>query len=422
MELHRNYKFRLYPNKAQRAMLDNHFFASNQAWNFYLDFKSRELKTQSQLPQEARCYTKFSDCYIEVKNALASRCIKYNSGVVQDSMRKLDMILKRFYSKKSDGHGFPKFKSSRFNEQSFIIRNQNNSWDDSHFKIFKTSIKWNMHRSLPMGAKFNGGVIQRTSDRKYWVVLNVTVEQEIPDQKNSVTCGIDLNIRNLSVADTSGAAYPIPIPDFSKSKYLKSYKKVQQKLSHRYKKKNFSKKTKRLQLKLNKIAQKIKNQKEDFFHKTSKQLVDNHSRIFIEDLKIKDMKESNKTHLNRMISDVSWGSLIQKLLYKAEARNVIVVQIHPAFTSQRCSKCGHINPLNRTSQSDFCCVDCGHTENADTNAAKNIRDYEQWFLEQKARWAQLIKSSQVSMESLNVDSILLDTEMCQLEASTFMSR
>ncbi len=419
MELHRNYKFRLYPNKAQRAMLDNHFFASNQAWNFYLDFKSTELKTQSRLPVEARCYTKFSDCYIAVKNALASRCIKYNSGVVQDSMRKLDMILKRFYSKKSEGHGFPKFKSSKVNAQSFIIRNQATSWNVDALKIFNTRIKWNMHRSLPMGAKFNGGIVQRTSDRKYWVVLNVTMQHELPEQNNTVECGIDMNVRNLSISDSSGASYQIDIPNFSKSKYLKSYKKVQKKLSHRYKKKNFSKKTKKLQLKLHKIQQKIKNCKEYFFHKTSKQLVDNHTRITIEDLKIKQMKESEKTHLNRMISDVSWGSLIQKIKYKAEAKNVIVREINPAYSSQRCSRvgCGHIHPLNRPPQGDFRCLKCGHTENADLNASRSILNYDDWHLEQTARWNMSIKSSQVSMESL--DSILLDTEMCQLEAPSF---
>ena len=141
----------------------------------------------------------------------------------------------------------------------------------------------------------------------------------------------------------------------------------------------------------------------------------NRSRIIIEDLKIKDIKESQSTRLNRQISDVSWGSLIQKILYKAEARNVIVLQINPAFTSQRCSNpgCGHIHPLNRPPRGDFRCLKCGHTENADTNAAKNVRDYEYWFLEQKARWDSLIKSSQVSMES---DSILLDANMHQLEA------
>ena len=412
MELHRNYKFRLYPTKTQRAMLDNHFFASNQAWNHALAAKKQDLEINASLPLAERNYTKDSILETAMKCALQQRGIKYHSGIVQESFKVLNHSLKMFFSKRKNpsGVGFPKFKSSKGNEQSFKFKNQNVSWNTQSFKIMKTCIRWNMHRDLPMGAKLNGVVVKRTADRKYWVVLNVAFDQEIQQNPNSVECGIDMNVKNLSVADTCGAAYPIPIPDFSKSKYLKSYKKVQQKLSHRYKKKNFSKKTKKLQLKLNKIVQKIKNCKEDFFHKTSKQLVDNHAKIIIEDLKIKDMKESEKTHLNRMISDVSWGSLIQKLLYKAQAKNVIVVQINPAFTSQRCSNpgCGHIHPHNRKTQSVFQCLKCGHTENADTNAAKNIRDYKHWFLEQKARWAQLIKSSQVSIDSSCGDSILLD--------------
>ena len=418
MELHRNYKFRLYPTKTQQALLNSHFFAANQAYNFYLDLKSKELKTQSQLPKEAREYKKFSDCYIDVKNYLASRKLTYNSGVVQDSMRKLDSVFKRFYSKKSEGHGFPKFQSSRSNEQSFILRNQATSWDCDSLKIFRQDIKWKMHRPLPDGAKFNGGTIKRTSDLKYWVILNLTIEKEIEENTNTVECGIDMNIKNLSISDSSGASYMITLPDFSKSKYLKSYKKHQKCLSKRYKNKNFSKKTKKLQLKLNRIQQKIKNCKEDFFHKISNDLTDNHNRITIEDLKIKQMKESEKTHKNRMISDVSWGSLITKIKYKAEAKNVQVREINPAYSSQRCNHCDHISANNRNSQSDFHCENCEHTANADLNASKNILEYDNWSLEQTTRlslWT--IKSSQVSMESL--DSILLDAEMHQLEAPSF---
>ncbi len=55
------------------------------------------------------------------------------------------------------------------------------------------------------------------------------------------------------------------------------------------------------------------------------------------------MKESQKTHLNRLISDVSWNSLIQKLKYKSEMKNKIIREIDPSFTSQRCFKCGHIS-------------------------------------------------------------------------------
>jgi len=51
---------------------------------------------------------------------------------------------------------------------------------------------------------------------------------------------------------------------------------------------------------------------------------------------------------------------------------VRVQVIEGAYTSQQCSACGFVHPGNRPNQAAFCCLKCGHTENADLNAAKNI--------------------------------------------------
>ena len=420
MELHRNYKFRIYPNKSQKDLLNSHFFSSNQAWNHALAAKKLDLSQNAHLPSGDRNYTKDTILETAMKCALQERKIAYHSGIVQESFKTMNASLKEFYKKRktSETVGFPRFKSSRGNEQSFKFKNQGVSWDSKTFRILKNDIPWVMHRPLPDGAKLNGLVIKRTSDMKYWVILNLTIEQDLPEQNNAVECGIDMNIKNIAISDSSGASYLIPIPDFSKSKYSKTYNKVKNQLSKRYLKKNFSKKTKKLQKRINKIHQKIKNQKEDFFHKVSKDLTDNHNRITIEDLQIKDMKESDKTHLNRMISDVSWNSVIMKIKYKAEMKNVQVREINPAFTSQRCNACGHISRNNRKTQSVFLCLKCGTTENADLNASKNVLDYDNWSLEQKTRWTKSIESSQVSIES---NSILLGAVMHQLEVPSFMA-
>ena len=51
------------------------------------------------------------------------------------------------------------------------------------------------------------------------------------------------------------------------------------------------------------------------------------------------------------------------------------VSITPAsYTSQTCNICGYIDKNNRPNQHTFKCKNCGHTDNADFNAAKNIRD------------------------------------------------
>jgi IS605 OrfB family transposase len=58
--------------------------------------------------------------------------------------------------------------------------------------------------------------------------------------------------------------------------------------------------------------------------------------------------------------------------YKSKLNGVPVYLIDPRNTSKQCSECGHIDKANRKNQSEFVCVACGHTENADINAAKNI--------------------------------------------------
>ncbi|MGQ4557501.1 RNA-guided endonuclease TnpB family protein [Halobellus sp. GM3] len=70
----------------------------------------------------------------------------------------------------------------------------------------------------------------------------------------------------------------------------------------------------------------------------------------------------------------SWafGRLFDCVTYKGEPHGLIVEQVSPAYTGQRCSTCGFTHELNRASQESFCCQDCGYENHADYNAAKNI--------------------------------------------------
>jgi putative transposase len=104
--------------------------------------------------------------------------------------------------------------------------------------------------------------------------------------------------------------------------------------------------------------------------------------IRIEDLKISKMIRSargttaepganvrQKAGLNREILASGWGLLARRLEDKAPGR---VEKINPAYTSQRCSACGHTAAESRKSQALFVCVACHFTCNADVNAARNI--------------------------------------------------
>lgn len=62
--------------------------------------------------------------------------------------------------------------------------------------------------------------------------------------------------------------------------------------------------------------------------------------------------------------------MLQPLEPRAPGRLVVVVD--PKHASPRCSVCGLTDPENRSEQAVFRCLSCGHSENADVNAARNI--------------------------------------------------
>ena len=74
-----------------------------------------------------------------------------------------------------------------------------------------------------------------------------------------------------------------------------------------------------------------------------------------------------KSGLNREIPTTGWHGMKKKLAYKCA-----VMEIDPAFTSQTCNVCGRVDKAPRPSQAEFKCVACGHADNADLNAARNI--------------------------------------------------
>jgi putative transposase len=120
----------------------------------------------------------------------------------------------------------------------------------------------------------------------------------------------------------------------------------------------------------------------DWAEKISTDLARRFDVVCVEDLNIREMTRSArgtitepgrnvraKVGLNREIMRSGWGLLVRRLEDKAPGR---VEKVNPAFTSQRCSACGHIAAGSRESQALFCCVACGYACNADVNAARNI--------------------------------------------------
>lgn len=112
-------------------------------------------------------------------------------------------------------------------------------------------------------------------------------------------------------------------------------------------------------------------------HQISKRLVAEAARtkrgIALEDLTgIRTRTRVKGKEQRAKRSNWSFAQLRAFIEYKAKMAGVLVKLVDPAYTSQKCHVCGHVDGRNRKSQSGFLCCACGHAAHADVNAAKNI--------------------------------------------------
>lgn len=139
----------------------------------------------------------------------------------------------------------------------------------------------------------------------------------------------------------------------------------------------------------------------DVQHKVSRKLVEENDIVAIEKLNLAGMSKKTKAkvdphnpgeflpngqsakralnHKLRLSALAQFGEFLQ---YKARLSGGQIIEVDPRNTSRRCSSCGHVSQENRESQAVFLCKKCGHSDNADHNAAINIleralRDHEE---------------------------------------------
>jgi len=143
---------------------------------------------------------------------------------------------------------------------------------------------------------------------------------------------------------------------------------------------------------LGKVRARERRRRQDFCQKTARQLAQKNALVVVEKLPVRHMTRrckpvadpakpgrylpnggSAKSGLNRAILSKGWYRFELALKSASRYSGTQVVKVAAAFTSQRCSACGHVDPKSRESQAVFRCTHCsGPAEHADVNAAKNI--------------------------------------------------
>lgn len=245
-------------------------------------------------------------------------------------------------------------------------------------------VKCNFHRDPRKYKHWSNGIPKTVTFKKhrgrYYACISMEYLGTMPEKtKRPVSpIGIDCGIAR-SYQLSSGEYFNVPdTDDFDR--------KIRRLQRHKYKycTKN-SRQWKDVSRKIRSLYARKSDMVNDCLHKITSRLSHAHDLIALEALSIANMTKSargtienpghnvkQKSGLNRSILQQNWGTFGRLLEYKVSEKGGWLVKVLPQYTSQTCPKCGYIAKENRRRQDRFICGKCGHTANADENAAINI--------------------------------------------------
>ncbi|GAB3220751.1 RNA-guided endonuclease TnpB family protein [Glycomyces halotolerans] len=287
-----------------------------------------------------------------------------SSVPLQQALRHLQQGYANFWK----GHcTYPRFKKKRAVAGSAEYTRSAFKWDAGKLTLAKQSeplkIRWS--RELPHGAVPSTVTVSRDSAGRWFVSL--LVEQDIPAlPKQTEAIGVDAGLTALFTLSTGER---IANPRHERNDRDRA-RRCQKELSRKTK---GSKNWVKAQVKLARAHARIADRRRDFLHKLTTRLVNENQVIAVEDLGARGMLANHR--LSRAIADAAWAEFRRMLEYKAEWYGHTVVVVDRFLPSSKtCSACGTLVERMPLPQRTFRCPEtaCGHTEDRDINAAKNI--------------------------------------------------
>ena len=352
------YKFKLKMNKAFAARCEQTLNVCRELYNSAL----RERIDAYRITGKSVSYQEQQNQLPEIK-LIREDIAAAHSQVVQDPLRRVSRAFDAFFQRCLQGEmkaGFPRFKSKhRYN--SFTYPQSGFRLDGDKLTLSKIgSCRTRLSREIE--GRIKTCTIKRQVDGWFVIFTAETAMKPLPKTGDSI--GIDVGLESYA---TLSDGQVIDNPRFLR-KSERDIKVAQRVVSKR--KRGGSNRRKAVRI-LARKHQKIANQRSDFFHKLSNQLLKEYDYIAIEDLNIKGMLKNHA--LAKSIADAAWGTFANILSAKAENAGRKVVRVLAAFTSQDCSACGE-RVRKTLATREHRCINplCGLELHRDHNAAINV--------------------------------------------------
>ena len=365
-------RFRLIPSPSQEATLRGHCAHARFVWNLAVEQHSHWHAGRSTAPGYLEQCRQLTAARTENPWLAAG-----SHMVQQQALRDFTQVMAAFFDPNNPTRR-PSWRKAGRNEGFRIV-----GLKHGHFrrlsrkigevwipKVGRVRFRWS--RAVPAEAKSYRVTLDRAGR---WHIAFAAAPDVIPAPGNGAIVGIDRGVA-VSAALSTGELLHVPgLTARERGRLLHLEKKLARSCHH-------SKRRARVRLAIARMKTRETDRRKDWAEKISTDIAHRFDVIKVEDLRIKNMTRSargtraapgrnvrQKAGLNRVILQSGWGLLVRRLEQKASGR---VKKVKPAFTSQCCSACGHVDGKSRESQAVFQCTACGYACNADVNAARNI--------------------------------------------------
>ena len=353
----KSFKFRIYPNASQEALIAKTFGCVRFVYNKMLSDRNEYYEETGKSLNNTPAKYKIEYEWLKEVDSLALANAQLN----------LNKAYNNYFRDKSIG--FPKFKSKKSNHQSYTTNyvNGNIKIMDRYIILPKLKeVKIKQHREIPDEYKLKSVTISRTPTKKYYASILYEYENQTQIVEPKTFLGLDYSMTEL-IVDSNGKS----------AQYPRYYRQALNKLKREQKKlsgcKKGSKNRNKQRIKVAKLHEKVANQRKDFLHKISRQIINAVDVVCIEDLNMKGMSKALK--FGKSVSDNGFGSFVSMLEYKLKAGGKQLVKIDKWFPSSKmCSECKTVKDTLLLSERMYHCKTCGTIIDRDYNASINIRN------------------------------------------------
>lgn len=363
-------RYRLLPSAAEEVALREHCAHARFVWNLACEQQSWWRPGRASAPgylQQCRQLTAARREHAWL--ATGSQMVQ------QQALRDFDQAMRNFFA---GTHRRPTWRKAGRNEGFRVVALKPHQVRRLSRKIGEVLvpkcgwIRFRWSRAIPNCVK-SFRVTLDCAGR--WHVAFAAIPQPIDGPGNGAVIGIDRGVA-VSAALSNGELLLCPRLSGPRQRRLRL---LERRLARA---KRGSKRRAKARLAVARLKARQADIRKDWCERISTDLASRFDLIYVERLCIKSMTRSargtirdpghrvrQKAGLNREILASGWGLLVRRLDEKAPGR---VQMLNPAFTSQRCSACGHVDRKSRESQATFRCTACAFACNADVNAARNL--------------------------------------------------